>query len=57
MCNVKILEQRTNKSCLKFLLCLEQYSVSCRIMGRLFHMFAELWVTFFRNVRNYGSIF
>ena len=42
MCNVKILEQRTFKSYLKFLLCLI-------LMGRLLLMFAELWVTFFQT--------
>ena len=47
MCNVKILEQRTFKSFLKFLLCLEKYS--CGMMGRLLLMFVELWVTFFQT--------
>ena len=49
MCNVEILDQRTYKVCLKFLLCLENFSVSCGSMGRLLLIFAELWVTFFKT--------
>ena len=43
--------------CLIILLCFERFSLPCRIMDFVVIMFEELWVTFFRQVRNYWLFF
>ena len=56
MLNIEILAKVTQKLFVDFVVLLKCYFL-CEIIGIVFVMFAELWVTFFRHVRNYGAKF